>query len=439
MNIVFFFICIPILFIYPILYPPLACFTAILFIKQNRLNYISLFFIFSAAIVSSLISATIIPVADTVNYIDSFKEINFFNFNQLQLNNKGFEPLYKIYEYILSLFIDDNEKLFLLITALIINILSTIAIIRICLRLDQAKLVCMIFTVYYSLVAPALGVPLFLLRTSLSISFLILGISYYRQKHLLFYLFGLIAIFIHFYSLLLFSPFIVQSILPDLNKRIEKIGSKKLIYFSKLFILRFSLAILMLGFFAVILSPDLLLSNLRGFLEVFNDSGGLAADKSRSFLDEKSASFVNFSNPVFLVQFSLSLLCFIKLQDDLLIRPELDKIDNRILLNFLESLRLIGRMLMIIIIVTGPFNFLPYRLGFFNFLYFPLWMINVPYISIQLGIKKSSKYLILLSLVFVLAYSFYWMPKRQDNNYNIVVLENKVFDYNLAQVISFFL
>ena len=439
MNIVFFFICIPILFIYPILYPPLASFTAILFIKQNRLNYISLFFIFSAAIVSSLISATIIPVADTVNYIDSFKEINLFNFNQLQLNNKGFEPLYKIYEYILSLFIDDNDKLFLLITAFIINILSTIAILRICLRLDQAKLVCMIFTVYYSLVAPALGVPLFLLRTSLSISFLILGISYYKQKHLLFYLFGLIAIFIHFYSLLLFSLFIVQSILPSLNKRIEKIGAKKLINFSKLFILRFSLAILTLGFFTVLLSPDLLLSNLRGFLEVFNDSGALAADKSRSFLDEKSASFVNLSNPVFLVQFSLSLLCFIKLRDDLLMRPELDKIHNRILLNFLESLRLIGRILIIIIIVTAPFNFLPYRLGFFNFLYFPLWIINVPYISIQLGIHKYSKYLILFSLISVLAYTFYWMPKRQDNNYHIVVLENKVLDYNLAQVIRFFL
>jgi len=438
MNIVLFFICVPILFIYPILYPPLACFTAILF-TENRLNYISLFLIFSSAIVSSLISATIIPVADTAIYIDSFKEINLFNFYQLQLNNKGFEPLYKIYEYILSLFIDDNEKLFLLITALIINILSTIAILRICLRLDQAKLVCMIFTVYYSLVAPALGVPLFLLRTSLSISFLILGISYYRQKPLLFYLFGLIAVFIHFYSLLIFSLFIVQGILPSLNKRIEKIGYKKLIDFSKLFLLRFSLTILIIGFFTVIFSPDLLLSNLRGFLEVFNDSGALAADKSRSFLDEKSASFVNFSNPVFLVQFLFSLLCFIKLRDDLLIRPELDKIHNRVLLNFLESLRLLGRMLMIIIILTAPFNFLPYRLGFFNFLYFPLWIINIPYISIQLGIKKYSKYLILLSLVSVLAYTFYWMPKRQDNNYNIVVLENKVLDYNLAQVISFFL
>jgi hypothetical protein len=439
MNIIFFFICIPILCIYPILYPPIACFTATLFIRKNKLNYISLFFIFSSAIVSSLISATIIPVADTAIYIDSFQEINLFNFNQLQLNNNGFEPLYKIYEYLLSLFIDDSEKLFLLVTALIINILSTIGILRICLRLDQAKLLCMIFTVYYSLVAPALGVSLFLLRTSLSISFLILGISYYRQKHLLFYLFGIIAIFIHFYSLLIFSLFIVQSILPDLNKRIEKIGSKKLIDLTKIFILRFSLAILIVGFFTVILSPDLLLSNLRSFLEVFNDSGALAADKARSFLNEKSASFINFSNPVFIVHFSLSLLCFIKLRDDLLIRPELDKNQNQILLNFLESLRLIGRLLIIVIIVTAPFNFLPYRLGLFSFLYFPFYLINVPYVSLQLGIKKYSKYLILLSLVSVIAYTFYWMPKRQDNDYNIVVLENKVLDYNLVQVISFFL
>lgn len=439
MNITLFLLCIPILFKYPILYPPLACFTAIFFVEYKRLSYISLFLIFSSAVVSSLISATIIPVADTAIYIDSFQQIHLFNFHQLQLNNQGFEPLYKIYEYILSLFIDDSEKLFLLVTGLIINILSTIGILRICLRLDQAKLVCIIFTVYYSLVAPALGVPLFLLRTSLSLSILFLGISYYRQKPILFYLFGFIAIFIHFYSLLLFGLLIIQNLMPYINKGIEKIGYKRLSDTSKIFIFRFSLTVLIIAFFTVLLTPDLLMSNLRGFLEVFNSSGALAADKAQSFLDEKRENFVNFTNPVFIVHFLITLLCFVNLRDDLLIRPELSIDTNRKLLNLLESLRLLGRVLMLIIIITAPFNFLPYRLGLFNFLYFPLWLINVPYISLQLGIKKYLRYVIVLALISLLAYSFYWMPKRKDNDYSIIVLENKVLDYNLAQVISFFL
>lgn len=438
-NVALFFLCIPILFKYPILYPPLACFTAIFFIEEKRLSYISLYLIFSSAVVSSLISATILPVSDTAIYIDSFQEIKLFNFHQLQLDNKGFEPFYKIYEYILSLFIDDSEKLFLLLTALIINILSTIGIVRICLRLDQAKLVCIIFTLYYSFVAPALGMTLFLLRTSLSLSILFLGISYYRQKPLLFYLLGFIAIFIHLYSLLIFGLLIIQNFLPYFHKFIEKIGYKNLSEICKLFLLRFSITILVIAFFTVLISPDLLQSTLRAYLENVNNSGALAANRVQSFLDGKSETYVNFSNPVFLIHFLLTLLCFIKLPDDLLIRPELNTLENSILLNFLESLRLIGRVLMIIILVTGPFNFLPYRLGFFNFFYFPLWVINLPYISQQFKIKKYFQYLIILSLISVLAYTFYWMPKRQDNNYNVVVLENKVLNYNLAQIISFFI
>lgn len=439
MNVALFFLCIPILFKYPILYPPLACFTAILFIEEKRLSYISLYLIFSSAVVSSLISATIIPVADTVIYIDSFQEIKLFNFQNLQLDNKGFEPFYKIYEYIISLFIDDSEKLFLLVTALIINLLSTIAIIRICQRLDQTKLVCIVFTIYYSLVAPALGMTLFLLRTSLSLSVLLLGISYYRQKSLLFYLLGFISIFIHFYSFLFFGLLIIQNFLPYLNQVIERIGYKRLSDIAKLFLFRFSVTILVIAFLTIIVSPDILASNLRGYLESFNSSGAVAANKAQSFLDGKSETYVNFTNPVFCLHFLITLPCFIKLPDNLRIRPDVNRVENSILINFLESLRLIGRLSLIIILVTGPFNFLPYRLGFFNFIYFPLWIINVPYISQQLNIKKYIKYLTILALICVLAYSFYWMPKRKDNNYMIVVLENKVMNYDLAKVIKFFL
>ncbi|MBH8563674.1 EpsG family protein [Nostoc sp. CENA67] len=441
MNIFLFFVCIPILFLLPILYPPIASFTAIFFVKKE-LDSIALFLVISAAIVSSLISATIIPVGDTQVYIDSFKDIQLFDFTQLKLNNNGFEPFYKIYEYLLSIFLEDNQKFFLLTTALIFNLLSTIAILRICLRFNQTKLAFIIFAVYYSLVAPALGVPLFLLRSSLSLSILFLGISYYNQKNVIFYLLAIIAILIHSGSILIFGAIIFQRVLHSLSEKIEKIGYGKITSLSKILGLRFSLLLLFIGFLLVALTPNLLISVLQNFLTSFGESGGLASSKSKSFLDTNKENFVDFTNPVFLLQVALSLLCFLKLQDDLLIRPNISNTSNQKLSNLLESLRVVGRLQIIMIVLTGPFNFLPYRLGFFNFLYFPFWLINVPYLSfveIKLGLKKYSKYLIIFALISVLTYTFYWMPKRQNNNYYIVVLEGKPLSYNLPQVIEKFL
>ncbi|BAZ48932.1 hypothetical protein NIES4103_15430 [Nostoc sp. NIES-4103] len=438
MNIFLFFLCIPILFLLPILYPPIASFAAIFFVKKE-LDSIALFLVFSAAIVSSLISATIIPVGDTQVYIDSFKDIQLFDFTQLKLNNNGFEPFYKIYEYLLSIFLEDNQKFFLLTTALIFNLLSTIAILRICLRFNQTKLAFIIFAVYYSLVAPALGVPLFLLRSSLSLSILFLGISYYNQKNVIFYLLATIAIFIHSGSILIFGAIIFQRVLHFFMEKLEKIGYKKITFLSKILGLRFSLLILFIGFLLVSLTPSLLISVLQNFLTSFGENGGLASSKSKSFLDTSKENFVDFTNPVFLLQVALSLLCFLKLQDDLLIRPNISDTSNQKLTNLLESFRLVGRLQIIMIFLTGPFNFLPYRLGFFNFLYFPFWLINVPYlyfVEINLGLKKYSKYLIIFALISVLTYTFYWMPKRQNNNYYIVVLEGKPLSYNLPQVIE---
>ena len=441
MNIFLFVFCIPILFIVPILYPPLASFAAIFFVKKE-LDIIALFLVFSSAIVSSLISATIIPVGDTQVYIDSFKDIHLFDFTQLQLDNNGFEPFYKIYEYLLSLFLEDNQRLFLLTTALIFNFLSTIAILRICLRFNQTKLAFIIFAVYYSLVPPALGVPLFLLRSSLSLSILFLGISYYNQKNLIFYLLAIIAIFIHSSSILIFGAIIFQRVLHSLSEKIEKIGYEKITALSKNLGLRIPLFILFIGFLLVAFTPNLLISILQIFLILFGESGVLASGKSKSFLDTNKENFVDFTNPVFLLQVALSLLCFLKLQDGLLIRPNTSDANNQKLSNLLDSLRVIGRLQIIIIVLTGPFNFLPYRLGFFNFLYFPFWLINIPYLSIleiKLGIKKYSKYLIIFALISVLSYTFYWMPKRQNGDYYyIVVLEGKPLSYNLAQVIEQF-
>lgn len=438
MNICLFFLCIPILFIVPVLYPPLASFTAILFVKKE-INFIALVLLFSSAIVSSLISATIVPFGDTQVYIDSFKNIHLFDFTQLKLDNNGFEPLYKIYEYFLSIFIDDNQGLFLLTTALIFNLLSTIAIIRICLRLNQTQLGCIILTVYYSLVPPCLGVPLFLLRSSLSLSILFVGISYYEQKNAIFYLLGTISIFIHSSSFLIFSAIIFQRMLSSLNKIIENIGYKKITSLSKTLSLRISLIILFIGFFLVAATPNLLIALLQNFLTGFGGNGELASNKSKSFLETSTENFVDFTNPVFLIQVLFSLLCFLKLRDGLLIRENIDNTNNQKLSNLLESLRLVGRLQIIMIFFTGPFNFLPYRLGFFNFLYFPVWLINVPYLSfiqIRLRLKKYSKYLIIFALISVLTYTFYWMPKRQDGNYDIVVLEGKPLSYSLTQVIE---
>ncbi len=86
MPIILIFICTLILLICPILYPPIACLLAFFFVKAKdiKLRYVPALLIFSLAIVTSLISATIIPVSDTLVYIDSFKNIQSFNFHDLK-------------------------------------------------------------------------------------------------------------------------------------------------------------------------------------------------------------------------------------------------------------------------------------------------------------------------------------------------------------------
>lgn len=435
MNIVLAFICIPIVLICPIIYPPVASFTAIFFVNKN-ISSIALFLLFSSAIITSLIAATITPVADTQVYIKSFQDIHLFDFTELKLDNDGFEPLYKIYEYVLSLFIDSNQKLFLLITALIFNGLSTIAILRICLRLNQPILACIILTAHYSLVSPALGVPLFLLRSSLSLSILFLAISFYNQIPVIFYLLGTASIFIHSSSLLIFAPLILHKYLPYFNRKI-KIGKHIFaISVNQTSILRISLLILAVSFVLITATPSLIIPILQSSLLSFGESDNAASGKAKSFLDAGDENFVDLKNPVVLIQIAVSLLCFLKLRGGLLIRPDLDKLSNLKLLNFLEALRLLGRFLLILIIFTSPFNVLPFRLGFFNFLYFPLWLINVPYLSIQAIVKNNKRNLILFALISVLAYTFYWMPKREGNDYFIVVLEGKPLRYNLVQVLE---
>jgi hypothetical protein len=217
-------LCIPILYFYPVLYPPIACFAAIFFAKSKQFNYLSVFLVFSAIIISSLIAATIIPRSDTLVYVESFRnavssEINF---------NSPFEPLYQIYEHWLNILTGNNEKLFLLLTALIFNILSIVGISRICKNLSQPNTSYIIISIYFSLVQPAMGLPLFLLRSCLSLAIMLVSISFYKQKQIVFYLLGIISIFIHYGSITIFCILIFQDFWLRFRFRQDKIFLKLL-------------------------------------------------------------------------------------------------------------------------------------------------------------------------------------------------------------------
>ena len=431
------FFCIPILYFCPVLYPPIASFTSIFFMSGKELDCIALLLLFSAAAMTSFIAATIIPVSDTINYINSFQSIQLFDLSELSLSNDGIEPFYKLYEYGLSLFIGDNPNLFLLASGLITNGIITIAILRICDRLDQLKLVGIIFAVYYTLVAPLLGAPLFLLRSNLSLSILLLAISFYKQVPFLFYLLGLVSLFLHYSSLLIFGILILLNYLSYLDKNPTILTNIWFFSFLRRSGRNISLIILLIGFTLSTLSPSLVISSLQSSLVSFGEGDNAAAGKAKSFLDVGDEKFVDFQNPVFLIQVMITLLCFLKLREDSLLAPDAYQKDFCKRITFLESLRVIARILLIIIVFTAPLNVLPYRTGFFNFLYFPLWLVNIPFMSLT-SVRNLSKYLIPFAFIAVLTYTFYWIPKREGGEYFIVVLEGKPLTYTLPQVIEKF-
>ena len=340
--------CIPILYFYPILYPPIACFAAIFSKNKKQVNYISLFLIFSASVVSSLIGATITPYSDTINYIESFRA-SLLSFDISNLNLKGgVEPLYQIYEYCLAVLIGDNEKLFLLVNAFIFNIISTTAILRICVRLNQSDLAYIIISIYYALVAPAMGVPLFLIRSCLSLSVLLLGISFYKQDHTVYYLLGITATFLHYYSGLFIGILIFKDFLPRSKK-----NNKFTLLFNILFNNSYSrisfLIILLLIIVMSQVNPNFSISILSGFVLLFSQSESIGSEKATIFAENQTGitNFVDLYNPVFLLQIALSLLCFLEIREDLLY-PDKDNYQHTILfdnLEYLQCLRMIERLL----------------------------------------------------------------------------------------------
>ncbi len=318
---------------------------------------------------------------------------------------------------------------------MIFNLVSTFGILKICLRLNQTKLSCIIFAVLYSLASPALGSAIFVLRSSLSLSIMLLAVSFYKQRQIYFYVFGIASIFIHYGSLLLFAPLLIYHYWSHFK---IAIGTNKKTFFIELIELllsKLSLLILIITFLTLFVMPSLVQSVLQNFISSWIESG-LFASRGEALMVTGDNKAVDLSNISMLTQVAISSLCFFKLRDDLLLRSDMDETSSR---NLLDLLRFIGRWLIIVIILTAPFDALPYRFGFFNFLYFPLWLIIVPFLSLGLIVKKYSKnLLILFSVVCVFACTFYWTPKREGIISNIVVLEGKALSYNLPKVIEYF-
>jgi hypothetical protein len=418
-----FLICIPILYFYPVLYPPIACFTAIFFAESKQFNYLSAFLVFSAIIISSLIAATIIPRSDTLAYVESFKNtVSMADFNS------PFEPGYQIYEYWLNILTGNNEKLFLLLTALIFNVLSIIGISRICINLSQPNMLYIVISIYFSVVQPTMGLPLFLLRSSLSLAIMLLSISFYKQKQIVFYVLAIISITIHYGSILTFCILIHNDIwlLFRRNKTILKLFSR-----TREIIIIICLSCLLLTIF----NPYVINAILSNFINIFAKSGLLASNKAEWFITSSSNdSFINIFSLLFLVQIGPSMLCFLNLSEDLLT----DVNQYR----YLTSLRAIGIGLLLTIMMTLPFSLLPLRLGLFYFLYFPLWLINIPFLSISKKISNYRKYLILFSIFLTLYFTLNIIPKKQtqdQSDSDIVVLEGKPLDYKLIPLIEYFL
>ncbi|MBD1211370.1 MAG: EpsG family protein [Dolichospermum circinale Clear-D4] len=428
-----FLICIPILYFYPVLYPPIASFTAIFFAESKQFNYLSAFLVFSAIIISSLIAATIIPRSDTLVYVESFKNavsmaIDFYS---------PFEPGYQIYEYLLNILTGKNEKLFLLLTALIFNIFSIIGISRICLNLNQPNMSYIVICIYFSLVQPSMGLPLFLIRSNLSLAIMLLSISFFKQKQIVSYLLAIISITIHYGTIIILCVLIHNELWPLFrrNKIILRLFSRT----------REIIIIICLScFLLTIFNPDVINSILSSLINIFGQSGLLGSNKLQWFIINSSGNdtYINIFSPLFIFQIGIGMLCFLNLNKDLF--TDVNQYQ------YLISLRAIGIAQILTIMITLPFSLLPVRLGLFYFLYFPLWVINIPFLSISKKISnyrnKYRKYLILFSMFLVLYLTLNILPKKQNQDYSdskvnadLVVLEGKPLDYKLIPLIEYFL
>ena len=444
MNAVLLILCLITLYLCPVLYPSLSSFTAYFFCSNDN-KPIANTLLISSAICSALICATIIPRSDTLSYIESYKD-SIRNSNLFETwTSGGFEPLYKVYEYLVGCIVGDKEKAFLLVTSLIIHLLFTLGTIRLCNRLNNFKVACIILACQHSLVAPSMGVPLFLLRSSLSLSLMLFAISFYKQKTSVFYLLSIAAVFTHYTTIFIFLPIIIQDILKIFGRSIKPFVSKKHYKWLKMKIWRktgvplFVLCSMILIF--NILVPQITISFLGDFISLFGTSDAIGAEKSTYFVQQKNVStFLDLSNPVFITNIIICSLCFLDFSETSISKfVDTGKVNTSSCL--LDALRLIGRSQMILIFSTLPFTIMPYRLGLFNFLFFPIWLINIPFLILPLFPKILFKRLIIISLVSIVSFAGYRLPKTQDrgDTGGVVVLDSKPFEYKFTDLISFFL
>jgi hypothetical protein len=446
MSIVLLLLCLPILVFYPVLYPPVASFAAIFFFpKKPQGSIVALILIFSCAIVSAMVGATIEPFADTKVYIDSYQdalqELGQENF-QFQ---EEFEPLYEVYEYLIGTLVGYNEKFFLLLTGLFFNLISTVGMLRICSRLNQLKLACIVFSVYYALATPQMGVPLFFIRSSLSLAVLLLAISFYKQRSILCYTLCFVSLGTHAASTLVFISMLSWDIWQSVTRKLEGLnyGFKRI---NEKYAQKFILAIPILIFVSVNVNSQFVITTLSGFVLFLNQMGGLLGGKAKFFvLLENIQTFIDFKNPVVLSQVLLSIFCFFKVREDIQLENGDYSISRRSL-NYLQSLRSIGKVQLITILLTFPFDVLPYRLGLFNFFYFPLWLINIPFLEVTKKItSKQIQLMILFALLAVLSFTLYRIPKNQNaydrggSSVEIVTLDGRPLKYDLSQLINYFL
>ncbi len=373
-----------------------------------------------------MIAGTIIPRSDTLVYVQSFK-----NAISLEISSDvQFEPLYQVYEHCLNILTGNNERLFLLLTALIFNILSVIGISKICLNLNQSNISYIIISIYFSLVQPYMGLPIFLLRSSLSLSIMLLAISFYKHKQIIFYSLGIISVFIHYGSITILSLLIFQDFSTQFRQ--IKIPTGLLSFFRK-----FILIICLSCFLLTIFQPDMIASRLLDFIMIFGRSGLIGSNKAEWFLDKENDTFIKIFSPIFFLQTGLGLLCSLKLNKNVYLEANERK--------YLTSIRFLGMAQIITIMTTLPLSLLPLRLGLFHFLYYPLWLINIPFLAISQKIKYR-KYLILSATFFMLYLTFYTIPTKQSRDYSdskinadIVVLEGKPLNYKLIQLIEYYL
>ena len=342
-----------------------------------------------------------------------------------------FEPGYQIYEYWLNILTGNNEKLFLLLTALIFNILSIIGISRICTNLNQQNISYIVIYIYFGFAQTKMGLPLFLLRSCLSLAIMLLSISFYKHKQIVFYVLAIISISIHYSSILIFCVLKYADFwsLFRRNKIILKLSSRK----------RKVIIIICLSCFLLsIFNPNVINSILSDFINIFSKTELLGSNKAEWFNSNDNNPFINVFSSLFLLQTGISMLCFLNLSKNLLLDVNQYK--------YLTALRYIGIAQIMAIMITLPFSVLPLRLGLFHFLYFPLWLINIPFLSIPKKIYNYRKYLILLSMILILFFTLNITLKEQAKDYSdskvnadIVVLEGKPLDYKLIQLIEYFL